>query len=68
MDVALDVVLVRALDLGCTAPLYLGLAPAPISRAHPPSWLPVGASLSPLVIAFPQDSSHFAENATHPYI
>ena len=60
MDVALDVALVRALDLG--------LAPAPISRAHLPSWLPVGASLSPLVIAFPQDSSHFAENVTDPYI
>ena len=68
MDVALDVVLVRALDLGCTAPLDLGLAAAPISRVLLPSEARVGASLSPLVIAFPQDSSHFAEKAADPYI
>lgn len=60
VDVALDVVLVRALDLG--------LAPAPTCRAHqPPRPSASGPSSHPST-AFPQDSSHFAENATHPYI
>ena len=56
------------LDGGCVPPLDLGRATDTRSRVHLPLEVCVGASLSPLVIAFPQDSSHFAENATHPYI
>ena len=48
----LDVVLVRA----------------PRSRAHLPLEARVGAFLKPPAIAFPQDSSHFAENVANPYI
>ena len=56
------------LDGGCVPPLDLGRATDTRSRMHLPSWLPVGASGRRPAIAFPQDSSHFAENATHPYI
>ena len=56
------------LDGGCVPPLDLGRATDTRSRVHLPSWLPVGASGRRPAIAFPQDSSHFAENATHPYI
>ena len=56
------------LDGGCVPPLDLGRATDTKSRVHFPSWLPVGASGRRPVIAFPQESSHFAENATHPYI
>ena len=48
--------------------LDVGLVPAPRSRVHLPLEVRVGASLRPHATAFPQDSSHFAENATHPYI
>ena len=58
----------RHLDGGCVPPLDLGRATDTRSRMHLPSWLPVGASGRRPAIAFPQDSSHFAENATHPYI
>ena len=68
MDVALDVVLVRALDLGCTAPLYLGLAPAPTCRAHQPPRPSANGPSSHPSTAFPQDFSHFAEKAADPYI
>lgn len=72
------------LDGGCVPPLGLGHAHAPRSRvdvaldvglvrssrsrAHFPLEARVGASLRPHATAFPQDSSRFAENATHPYI
>ena len=56
------------LDGGCVPPLDLGRATDTRSRMHLPLWLPVGASGRRPAIAFPQDSSHFAENATHPYI
>ena len=56
------------LDGGCVPPLDLGHATDTRSRMHFPSWLPVGASGRRPAIAFPQDSSRFAENATHPYI
>ena len=50
------------------APLDLGLAPAPTCRAHqPPGPSASGPSSHPST-AFPRDFSHFAENATHPYI
>ena len=49
-------------------PLDVGLAPSPRSRARLPLEARVGASLRPHATAFPQDSSHFVENATHPYI
>ena len=48
--------------------LYVVLVPAPRSRVHLPLEVRVGASLRPHATAFPHDSSHFAENATHPYI
>lgn len=48
--------------------LYRGPAPAPRYRDHwpsgEPSWCPVRLPAT----AFPQDSSGFVENATHPYI
>ena len=72
------------LDGGCAPPLDLvhahtprsrvdsaldvGLAPSPRSRARLSLEAHVCASLRPHATAFPQDSSHFAENATHPYI
>ena len=72
------------LDGGCAPPLDLGhahtprsrvdvsldvgLAPSPRSRVCLPLEACVGASLRPHATAFPQDSSHFVENATHPYI
>lgn len=56
------------LSRACISGLYRGPAPAPRCRDHwpsgEPSWCPVRLSAT----AFPQDSSHFAENATHPYI
>ena len=56
------------LDGGCVPPLDLGRATDTRSRVYLPSWLPVGASGRRPAIAFPRDFSHFAENATHPYI
>ena len=72
------------LDGGCAPPLDLGqahtprsrvdvaldvgLAPSPRSRVCLPLEARVGASLRPHATAFPQDSSRFVENATHPYI
>ena len=49
-------------------PLDVGLAPSPRSRVCLPLEARVGASLRPHATAFRQDSSHFVENATHPYI
>ena len=48
--------------------LYVGLVQAPRSKAHRPYRSPVGASFRRPSTAFPHDSGHFAENATHPYI
>ena len=42
--------------------------PSPRSRVCLPLEVRMGASLSPLVTGFPQDSSHFAEKAADPYI
>ena len=58
----------RHLDGGCVPPLDLGRATDTRSRVCLPLWLPVGASGRRPAIPFPQDSSHFAKNATHPYI
>lgn len=44
------------------------LVPAPRPRAHLPLEARVNASLRPPVIAFPQDSSYFAEMTGNPYI
>ena len=60
LDVSLDVVLVRPLDLGRATDTR--------SRVHLPLEARMGASLSPFAIAFPQDSSNFAEKAADPYI
>lgn len=49
-------------------PLDVGLAPSPRSRARLPLEARVCASLRLYATAFPQESSHFAENTTHPYI
>ena len=48
--------------------LDVGLAPSPRSRVCLPLEARVGASLRPHATFFPQDSSHFVESATHPYI
>lgn len=48
--------------------LDVGLVLSPRSRVRLPLEARVGASLRPHATAFPQDSSRFAENATHPYI
>lgn len=48
--------------------LDVGLVSAPRSRAHFPLEARVGASFRRPSTAFPHDSGHFAENATHPYI
>ena len=72
------------LDEGCVPPLDVGHAHTPRSRVDValdvglvsalksrvrlPLEARVGASLRPHATAFPQDSSHFVENTTHPYI
>ena len=72
------------LDGGCVPPLGLGhahaprsrvdvaldvgLVPSPRSRAHQPSRPSASGPSSHPSTGFPQDSSRFAENATHPYI
>ena len=48
--------------------LDVGLVLSPRSRVRLPLEARVGASLRPHATAFPQDSSHFVENTTHPYI
>ena len=48
--------------------LDVGLAPSPRSRVCLPLEVRVCASLRPYATAFPQDSSHFVENAADPYI
>ena len=49
-------------------PLDVGLVLAPRSRVRLPLEARVGASFRCPSTAFPQDSSHFAENVAHPYI
>lgn len=48
--------------------LDVGLVLSPRSRVRLPLEARVGASLRPHATAFPQDSSHFVENTTYPYI
>ena len=48
--------------------LDVGLVLSPRSRVRLPLEARVGASLRPHATAFPQDSSHFAEKASDPYI